>query len=247
MEQKYKSNYKEKIDELISSNPDQKKYQEICCPKCDSGINAENLNIQDSIGKCGECNVVFSFAEQLEQKILSTTNDLMGKPNGFEVFESERFSEISMQQPPPLLYILLLSFLPLLIIIFTVNYFKNDIAWAYYPMMTLISVFLFSAYRLIRRRDQKIFMTIESGKFTREYRPHNLHRPLKLDTEQIQQIYVTKSDGGINLKAIINEDGGQKHIVLIPRLENLIHAKFLEQELEKILKIKNKPVPGEQI
>lgn len=246
MEQKYKSQYKEKLEELISSNPDKKNYQEICCPKCDTVVNTEDLNIQESIGKCGECNVVFSFAEQVEQSILSTTNELIVKPQGFEVFESNRFSEISMRQPPPLLYILLLSFLPLFIIIFTVNYFKNDMAWAYYPMMTLISLFLFSGYRLIRRKDQKIYITIESGKFTREYRPHNLHRPLKLDTEQIQQIYVTKNDGGINLNAIINEDGGQKHIIVIPRLENLIHAKFLEQEIEKMLKIKNKPVPGEQ-
>lgn len=246
MEQKYKSNYKEKIDELISSNPDQKKYQEICCPKCNSKISVEDLNIHDSIGKCGECNVLFSFADQVEQTILAKTAELIGKPKGFDVFESERFSEISLRQPPQLLFILLLSSLPFFIIISMVNYFKHGYTGAYYPMMILISLFLFSVFRLVRRKDQRIFITIDSGKFMREYRPHNLNRVLKLNTNQIQQIYVSKSDSGISLKAIVNEEDGQKHINIISRLENLIHAKYLEQELEKILNIKNKAVPGEQ-
>ena len=246
MEQKYKSNYKEKIDELISSNPDQKKYQEICCPKCNEGILAEDLNIHDSIAKCGSCNIVFSFADQVEQAFASVKTEIIGKPKGFDVFESPEFSEISLRQPPQLLFILLLSFLPFFIIISMVNYFKHGYAGAYYPMMILISLFLFSIFRLVRRKDQRIFITIDSGKFTREYRPHNLNRALKLDTNQIQQIYVSKTDSSISLKAIVNEEDGQKHIKIISRLENLIHAKYLEQELEKILKIKNKAVPGEQ-
>ena len=60
--QKTKEKYA-RVELPKGSNTDE--FVQIKCPSCGSSTSSDHMNINDKVAKCGSCNAVFSFANQL--------------------------------------------------------------------------------------------------------------------------------------------------------------------------------------
>ena len=76
-------------------------------------------------------------------------------------------------------------------------------------------------------------------------RPNNFKKDQIFDTTDIDQLYLKRdpSNGYILVKMVINSPAGQKHIKLVGIAPGkLSQAKYLEQEIERYLGIKDRKV-----
>lgn len=242
MKKETKAEYKVKLDELVLPQAD-KEYISIHCPKCKSAAEATNINITDKIAKCGNCSVVYSFSQDISS--LGKSKEVISRPKGIELYEEKGYSEITLPQPNSIISIIIATSLPLILLILCLLYFKKGLDWALYPMIGTAIVFLYSIFDLNRKNENKIFISIENRKLIIQHRPQNFVKDIEVKVNDIQQIYVTRTDTGISLMVSIDNSDGEQQKVLISRLSSVLTAKFLEQELERMLGIKNKRVIGE--
>lgn len=223
----------------------QPEYKRINCPACDSVIPADNLNINDKIGKCNSCDIVFPFHKNISDLINSPrSKQEVIKPEGVDIFEHRDEKEFSIHQPFTVFDIFPLVIVALFTFLFTIVYFKNDLSWIY-PVTSWI-LLMFPIYNLFQRKNHKVFLTIDKEFFHIKWRPKKWKKDKKYPIKEINQIY-TKSYSNQNIIfMIVNGTNGQKHIRLIGEIMSLSKARYLEQEIEKYLGIKDREVPEEK-
>ena len=74
-----------------------KVFKKIICPSCKESVNADQLNLEKSIAKCGSCHVVFSIEEELSN--LNTKNEIkqeVFRPEGIDLFYYKDDMEITL-------------------------------------------------------------------------------------------------------------------------------------------------------
>ncbi len=228
-----------------------KVFKKICCPSCNSDVPADNLNINDKIAKCNDCNVVFPFQEdiahfdttpkKIKQEIL--------RPEGIELFYYKDELDISFNQPDSWLDVLLAIISPFLIF----GSFGSTAAFItkgiplYKPLMILIPTVLAIWYILQRYYYQKhkVHITIDDRNLYMQWRPKKLHKDKTYRIRDIDQVYVKKGEFGRNIFMIVDGKDGQKHVKLTT-VKSVSKAKFLEQEIERHLGIQDREVPEEE-
>lgn len=242
--EEYKQPHKEFLD-LSDIDSGKSLFSKVCCPSCEKDITADHLNIQDKIGKCIDCNVVFPFDDQLKgfnhgsQKL---KQEIL-RPEGIELFSYKDELELSFRASASVMDIFVFIFgfmhvFPLL----GVGLEKGLAV----PIIMAAALSLFLLLYLIMRWTQKKYVTINERHVIIESKPKFLSRFKSFDTRDINQIYVYKNPNGSywELKMILDEGKGQKHIKLTT-LNSASKAKFLEQEIERHLGIQDVEVPEE--
>ena len=191
----------------------------IVCPTCHAQIKADDINIDDKIAKCSSCDSIFSIHDQVSKL------------------------EISVRQPWTVLEVLPLSILPFLAILFTVAFFKKDMHYlfALIPWIGTIITGIFVS----QRKRHFIYLNIDEKYLSTFWRPKKLHHDKHFPIDQVDQLYVQGVNGACSLVVILNTPEGQKHIKLIKDLTSLSKAKYLEQEIERYLNIKDRKLPEE--
>jgi len=228
-----------------------KPFKKICCPSCNGDVPADNLNINDKIAKCNNCNVVFPFQEDIanfdttprkvKQEIL--------RPEGIELFYYKDELDISFAQPTMWVDVILAIFSPF----FVMASFGTSIAFftkgipILVPLLFLIPT-IFMIWYFIQQYQQKhkIHLTIDDRNLHIQWRPKNLHKDKSYRIQDINQIYVKKrKDMDLHgIYMITNSGAGQKHVMLTS-VRTISKAKFLEQEIERHLGIQDREVPEE--
>jgi len=221
------------------------KYKKIHCASCAEEVPADNININDKIAKCNNCNVVFSF--HLEAHQLASTDQPKQeilRPEGIDIFHYKEDLDISVKQPFTVLEGVGIPLLFFFTFIFTMIYFKDGM-----PIVFPLTVWFGSIVMLINlftRSKHKVHINITDRDFTIFWRPNKLVRSKVFDVRDINQLYINKHNA-YALNVIVDTPNGQKHHRLMSGITSLSKAQYLEQEIERHLGIQDRSVPEETI
>lgn len=233
--------YKEKVELLeVELDSGTKDFTHIDCPSCQNPVPADHININDKIAKCGHCAVVFNFDKKV--KALTTTPSTkqnLPRPEGIDIFEFKNEIDIEVKQPAVPVEILPFVFLPIIFVFSILLYFKNDISGLWLGVSFLLNVVLL--FYLYKREQHKVNIQIDERELNIDWRPKKLMPTKKYLISDIKQFYVKQN----HVFVIVDGIEGSKHVNLIPGLNNLNQAHFLEQELERYLQITDTPIIGE--
>ena len=248
--------YKEKLElGNLNSFP---KVQKVNCPSCAETIPGEHLNIQTNIAKCNSCDIIFSISEQVEN--LSHQNDISQdilRPEGVELTHFQDDLDISVDQPWGTPEMIFISLFPLFVIMITSIIIERFPAPA--PLFIkgfvigfwIISIIGYIAYFFIRKKH-KTYIHIDDQDLHIEHRPKKFRKDKKYAIEDIDQVYIksiTSSSGtkGVGIFMLVNDVKGQKKVELINSVNSRTKAKYIEQEIERHLGIKDRRVPDEEV
>ena len=125
----------------------------------------------------------------------------------------------------------------------TIAFLTKGIPWI--VPLTSWGLLMFPLYNIFHRKYHKRFLTIDSKFLYIKWRPKKLVKDKKYPIDEIDQIYVKNVSGFNTIYMVVNSDDGQKHIRLIGQIRSFSKARYLEQEIERHLGIKDREVPEE--
>ena len=207
-------------------------------------MHGEDLNIKDKIAKCNSCHIVFPFHKNISDLLDSKKpKQEVIRPEGIEIFEYRDELELSIKQPVTLFDVFPLILISFITFIATLLFFKKGIP-IIFPLTSWILA-LFPVYNLIQRKHHRIFFNIDGEYIHIKWRPKKLTRDRKFHITEIDQIYIKTINGRNSIYMITNGSNGQKHTRLFTQIMSLSKARYLEQEIERHLGIKDREVPEE--
>ncbi len=219
-------------------------HKKINCSSCGNQIPAENLNINDKIAKCNNCNVVFSFQKDISNLLKrEKAKQEVLRPEGIDIFYFQEDLDIAIKQPMTALEGIIASLLPLFIFIFIALFFKGKIGMAMPIITGVLSVIMIG--NLFMRSKHKVHLSVGEKFLSVKWRPRKLHKDQFYPIQDIDQIYVNNVTGYYSIYAILNGADGQKHVSLITGIDSQSKARYLEQEIEYHLGIEDREVPEE--
>ncbi len=245
MEEKHKELYKLNLKTLEKKV--EGTFQKVNCPSCEASIPSDDINIQDKIAKCGGCHAVFPLELSFQHKInelLSTRKpkQTVLRPEGIDLYAYQNELEISIQQNASILDIFPWIFWPMFPILFTFIFFTKG-----FPLTILLGSWMLGVFPIINAINfskHKVYMTMDDVYFNIQARPKKFVKDRQFLVRDIDQLYVKSISGMYQVLMMVNQKNGQKEVHLIT-VRSLAKAKFLEQEIEKYLKIEDRDVLGE--
>ena len=243
MEQKYKDKYKPLDLEAIKEQD----FSLINCPKCSCETPAANIDLSDKLAKCDNCNAIFSIKDKVVELQSVNINEEIAKPVGVDILEYNGQLELTLDQPSSILHTVSASLSPFVALMLFGIYAKEGNSFLIYMSLAFTFAFVFSLVSLIRHKRNKIFVTVTQEELSIEYRPKNFINDKLYSAHSIEQLFVKKDHNGLCLHMVVNELEGQKTQKLIGRFTDITKAKYIEQEIEKYLGIKNKRISGEEM
>ncbi len=240
--EQYKPAEELKLREIKKELP--KVFKKVCCPSCEEEVNADNLNLQNNVAKCGSCNVIFSIEEEVESvKTKKEIKQEFIRPEGIDLFYYKDDLDITVQQHIQGLDAFGVIILPVLAAFSILIYFAKDIS-IYFPIAFTLGA-LYFIYKAFNYSNNKTYIDINNKFLSIKYRPKNLRKDKTYTAFEIDQLYIKHAvdgSGYYTVSMIINSLDGQKHEKLIT-VNTLSKAKFLEQEIEQYLNIEDKKIP----
>ncbi len=242
-EEQYKPTKKLELPNLENELP--KVFQKINCPSCQSEVNADNLNLEKSVAKCGGCNAVFSIEEELKhvKKNIEVKQEFF-RPEGIDLFFYKDDLNITVQQAMTALDAIGLFSLPLFSFLTTAIYLKKAPFPFWVPVLFALGSIYF-IYKAFNYSKYKTYIDINSNQMSIRSQPKNFKKDKTIPTIDIDQLYikhhVAEGSNYATIFMIINKPSGQIHEKLVT-VKNLSKAKYLEQEIERYLHIKDRKV-----
>ncbi len=246
--------YKEKLE--LKNRNSFPQVQKVDCPSCSETVPGEHLNIQTNIAKCNSCDIIFSISEQVEN--ISHQNDISQdilRPEGVELTHFQDDLDISVEQAWSTIEVILVSLFPMILIIVTSAFVELAPPTTFFKVgllsFWLVSIVSYIAYFFIRKKH-KVYVHIDDTDLHIEHRPKKLIKDKKYAIEDIDQVYIksiTSSSGtkGVGIFMLVNDVKGQKKVELIKSVNSRTKAKYIEQEIERHLGIKDRRVPDEEV
>ncbi len=235
---------KEAFDELLSNST--KEFKKIECPSCSNTIPAKDMNINDKIAKCNECDSVFSFQEEITALVaLPPAKQEVIRPEGIDIFHYNDELDITMTQPQNVVEVLLAIFFPIFAFLFSAIFYKESGNMLFAVLPWTICLLLF--YRLFNASKHKVYFSIDDQYMTIKWRPKKFNKDQQFNIEDIDQIYVRSTPTHHSVYMIVNGLEGQKHLKLIPNMQSLSKARYLEQEIERQIGIVDRRIPEEAL
>lgn len=241
MEEKQEYEYKLALKALEKQrNPG---FQKISCPRCGESVPADHINIQDKIAKCGGCHAVFPFKLKMEELLNARKpKQTVLRPEGIDLYAYQNELEIAVGQEMSALDVLPWTVWPIFPILFTIMFFQEG-----FPLAIMLGSWMlgvFPIFNLINFSKHKVYMTIDDVYFKIQRRPKKLVKDKQFLIRDIDQVYLKDYHGAYRVMMMVNQPTGQKAVVLM-MVSSITKARFLEQEIEKYLKIEDREVEGE--
>lgn len=238
----YKEVEKLELKEINKEFP--KVFKNVNCPSCQEEVIADNLDLQNSLAKCGSCHVIFSIEEEVSSvKDNKVVKQEFLRPEGIDLFHFRENLDITVQQHLGGLDIFGIIFLPILAGFSVLLHFLKG-ASIYFPIFFTIGTAYF-IYRILNFSRNKIYIDINDKFLSIKYRPRNFTKDRTFNVGEIDQLYLKQSSDGMGyytIYLIINGLEGQRHEKLLT-VKTLSKAKYLEQEIEKYLNIDDRAIP----
>ena len=228
---------------------------EVTCDKCGYSIDSEHVNINSSLAKCTNCNTVFSIREDHFFKSERKGRPEMIMPEGTDVLELNESLDIRLDwlKSHPRGTLGFLTFFTVLwngiLGVMTAAFFMGGL-----ENVAFLSIHILVGLGLIYYLAT-VYLNYTDIIVTKDYIDIS-HRPVKnpfirkkhIDTKDIEQIYVTKYVSSTTndkpnyayaLYAVLKTNN--RKIALIKGMNRETQL-YLEQEIERFLKIKDKHV-----
>lgn len=225
----------------------------IYCPDCNAAVEAGDINIFDKIAKCGACNNVFSYAQHVSiSEIQQQERVSIGKPKNFVVERSSYGLQIVRSWFTPM--VIFLTFFCIVWNGFMAAWFITAIKSKQYFMVLFGSlhgvVGLGLFYGVLAGYINKTYIRISNGSINITHRPLPWLGRKNIPRQDLKQLYsketIRQGKNGqyyrYYVEAITNKG---ENIRLIGNLDSSEEALFIEQEIEKYLKIEDQSVRGE--
>lgn len=226
-------------------------FTKVNCPACDTPTPADNLNIQDKVAKCSNCDAIFPFQAMLDifTNTAATPPAIIMRPEGIDLFRFEKDLEINIRQTFADFDFVLL-FIPFLAIFATLLYFSAKTDFSIWWTMPFWLGSLYALYSLVTYKDHKEVINIGERYLSIIRRPKKFRKDLVFNISEVNQIYVKNIESSheyFSLYGLINSEKGQKHVCLVKYLKGRSSAKYLEQTIENHLKIVDQRIPEEVV
>jgi len=244
MELEHDEEHKYKLPDPISigGKDDSNLFTIVNCPNCTKVIPADNINLNSELCKCGNCNAVFQLKTRIET--INASDEVIRRPEGIDLMYFRDELDITLDQNHSNSRVAWLAILaPLFAFIFTVLYTNKGLPIGLALAIPSWAAFIYGLLGVIRKG--KIYITIDDHFLNIKNRPKHLVKDSSYNIKDIDQLYSKMTPTGISLMMVIDGPNGEKHQQLVGYFKSLSHAKYLEQEIEKHLGIKNRKVPGE--
>lgn len=232
--------------EQLELNVKQPPAIKISCPACSSPIKATALNINDKIGKCSSCDSVFSFEQEVQQlQTLAPAKKEVARPAGIDLYHFHDDLDITIQQPLNAVEVVLAVFSVVFLLLFCLIYFVKGEAFLGIPISLAVGIYPF--FQLANRHKHFIYLDINDRFLNIKWRPKKFHHDISVSTQELRQLYVkfNTTTNQASLFGILDTTEGQKHVKLLPDINGLTKARFLEQEIERHLGITDEEVAEE--
>lgn len=242
--EKYK--YEDRLELNEMDSKPEKKFKKIDCPSCNKLIESQDLNLQNKVAKCGDCNVVFSIEEELASVSSKTDKrQTYFRPEGIELFQYQGELDITINQVMTGWDYAGALALPFIAFFSAMIYFVSTKVSmpAVVPIISTIASVYF-LYKATIYSRYKSYIIVNDEYLEIRHRPNNLKKDIKIPSKDIDQLYIRKSrERGdlVVLHIIANGPDGQKHQKLMS-IKSVSKAKYIEQEIEKYLDIKDRGV-----
>lgn len=231
------------------------------CPSCNATVPGEDLNLERLVGKCNNCDSVFRFADQIdfgdmpEQARASAQASKMDAPrpadfmvmnNGGELFIQWRWFNASII----FFTIFALFWNGFLVIWFSIAFASGALEMAAFGSIHLL-VGLFLAYYTVAGYINRTTVRVNPREISVQNGPLPWFGNRRLDAMSITQLYCKQrvhrgSKGRISYSYpvyAIMQDGTDHEAVT--GVTDYTDSLYLEQEIERFLRIKDRPVKGE--
>ena len=215
-----------------------KVFKKLHCPACEAPIPADNMNLNDKIGKCSNCDALFPFHEE----VLALTKQPIIKqevirPEGIDIFHFQEELDITIQQPTAWFDGFMGIMAAVFFLVLEIYFISGKMSYAWVAAFSIFPFYVIINY--LNRAKHKVYLSIDERTLTIKWQPKKFIKDKTYDIHDIDQIYVNKLNG---VSMIINGHEGQKHVKLLPKLSSPSKAKYLEQEIEKHLGIIDREV-----
>jgi len=247
--EEFKEKYKKPFYDLDEPRVDlPETFTIVSCPNCSTEIPADNLYVENQIGKCKSCAAMFSIEDDIKElrKSSHKIKQNVLRPAGIEMFQFQDQFEISFEPSFSWLeWIVFMLYCMISVIGIPMSIKFSNI----YPLASLTILPTILLYYYVKRRKEKhrVILAIDNQQLSILWRPKKLHQDKAYNIEDIHQLFVKpRTDMAVwTIFMIVDEGQGQEHIKLAS-LTNGPQAKYLEQEIEAYLKIEDVHVPGEK-
>lgn len=227
------------------------------CPECRAPIFSDDVELVKTIAKCKSCNNIFNFKRKLGK-----SGSLPGRyrkeiviPPGIEVLHLMSELEIMVKwRQSAKNFVLFFSLFWNAFIGFIVLALVT--VGELYPLLFMIPFILAGIYLIYSSIGYLInttYITVDPKRISLEHKPINflIQKDRHYRSSDVKQLYVRKysvgSSNGNPIYAFAVDlllKNGEKQI-LVKELHNVEYARYIEQEIEYYLKIKDRPVKGE--
>lgn len=226
------------------------------CPECKETIQYRDINIGKAIAKCRHCHTVFNFEKVLvdvdyskEKVALPDSMEAYYMATGFDL-------EINWRKTTPnfKFFLFFAIFWNGFVSIFVISALATGSLDFLWPMAFHIVVGIGLLYYIIAVVLNKTYIGVSQWSLTVEHKPIPIpfYRTFEIDSKTIRQIFVeryvaSKTNGRPDYayRVMAKLENKEKPLRVMKGLKTLEQGRFIEQEIEKFLHIKDEPVDGE--
>lgn len=231
-------------------------HSQLHCPSCSAPVLADDINITKMVAKCSQCHTVFSF----ETEFPATSAPVYAKPEilmpvGIEVLRllSEVQIEISWRKTSGSFFLLFTIIwnaivLPMAVVMIVTGSLEMLLFLSLHLTVGLVFLYITLANML-----NTTYITVSSRRLVVEHKP--LRMPFypghDLSSYDIRQLHVVKYEQGktngrpVFAFALCLTLKSGLEVKLLKGLKTAEQAQYIEQEIERFLKIADEMVDGE--
>lgn len=229
----------------------------LTCHSCSKPIPAADINIKLAIAKCGACDAVFSFADELgvdQRERAIAERPVVPTPKGYTVENFGSELEISRRWfTPAILFLVFFCVLwdGFLVFWYGIAFSQDDVPWIMILFPTLhLAVGVGLTYFVLCCFVNRTRIKVSMGQLTVRHGPLPWPGNYTLNSADVEQLYCQSKfhqgkHGGrytYEVQALLHDGTKQK---LVSGLDDSDQAIFIEQQLEDHLRIEDRRVPGE--
>lgn len=225
----------------------------ITCKNCGAAIPAQDIELDTMLAKCTHCDTVFTFKNDLQQLTYHERKQEVLLPQKFNV--DKTYSELGISYSwfsPVIIFLAFFCFFwdGFLFVWYAIAFSQKEWFMALFATLhTLVGIGL--TYYVIACFFNRTRIMVMFDKLIIQHGPVPLKKNHTIESKDIKQLYCKKEDtrGSRGRSSTTYEVHAEltsgEHIKLLDGLERFEEARYIEQEIEKFLKIEDVPVPGE--
>lgn len=230
----------------------------ITCPTCHRQIPAPDINIQQGIARCGDCQEMFSFLRDVATPVPAGNvavaavekREVAQTPPGLTVTHVMNDLVITRRWFTKMAFGLLVFCViwdGMMVLFITLGLRDGNFPW---PILLHLAAGIFITYWMLTSFVNSTEISVNDQTLTVRHFPLPWPGNMSIPVATIDQLYCTHATTQRNSSNsqyfavnLLQKDG--KAVVLATNIEQPAQARYIEQEIERRLGIVDRPIVGE--